>query len=230
VQSEVSKKIPYIKGRMEDNLNNMIVSPDGKLLAFIVRSGVVVFVSTLTMQNVGSVKINEVAISASFSPDGKNIFVIGSEGVVYVFDVRSRRCLYKFNDEGCVHGTALSISPDSQYLACGSNSGVVNLYNTQSLPEKHQPLKALMNLTTQIKSLAFNHDSQLMAFWSEKTKQSIRILHVPTRRVYRNWPRDLLNLRFVNCAAFSPDSKYMVVGNDTGRTLLFRIQRYSEEY
>jgi U3 small nucleolar RNA-associated protein 18 len=229
VQSETTSKIPYIKGRAEDSLSNMSVSPDGKLIAFIVRSGVVVLVSTVTMQNVGSVKINEIAISACFSPDGKNIYVTGSEGIIYAFDVRSRRCLFKFSDEGCIHGTAISMSPDSQYIASGSNSGVVNLYSVNSLPNECKPVKALMNLTTQIKSLAFNHDSQLMAFWSEKTKQSIRILHVPSRRVYRNWPKEFLNLRFVNCASFSPDSRYLAVGNDRGRTLLFRVQRYCEE-
>lgn len=66
-----------------------------------------------------------------------------------------------FDDEGCLHGTTIAVSPNSEYIACGSSSGVVNLYSgTQCLNgttgPSPKPLKAIMNLTTSIDSISIN--------------------------------------------------------------------------
>jgi U3 small nucleolar RNA-associated protein 18 len=56
---------------------------------------------------------------------------------VYVWDVRQRKCLHRFIDEGCLGGLSLSLSAGDQYLACGSTSGVVNIYSGSNvLPSK----------------------------------------------------------------------------------------------
>ncbi len=72
--------------------------------------------------------------------------------------------------------TSLAISPDGAYLATGSSSGVVNVYKRpQGLlqplilgvggvggkVDATPPVKALMNLTTTVDTLRFNHDSQV---------------------------------------------------------------------
>lgn len=41
------------------------------------------------------------------------------EGEVYVWDMRSSRCMNRFQDDGCVKGTSIAASPNGQYLACG---------------------------------------------------------------------------------------------------------------
>ncbi len=90
-----------------------------------------------------------------------------AEGVVYVWDMTSRLCVHTFVDEGCIVGTGVAVSPDSLYLACGSQSGVINLYSgTTCIPTSSKgqstlsvspkPLKALMNLTTGVDSLCVN--------------------------------------------------------------------------
>lgn len=53
--------------------------------------------------------------------------------------MQSRRCVHKFVDDGCITGTAIAISSTQQYLACGSNSGVVNVYDTSKLENKSLP-------------------------------------------------------------------------------------------
>lgn len=88
-------------------------------------------------------------------------FVRPGEGKVYVWDMSARDCVHCFVDEGCIHGTRLAISPSNQYIACGSDSGVVNLYaGTQCLSTGYsrapKPVKSVMNLTTGIDSLCFN--------------------------------------------------------------------------
>ena len=52
---------------------------------------------------------------------------------VYVWDVARRCCVHRFADDGCVTGTALAVSPGHQYVACGSASGVVNVYAADKL-------------------------------------------------------------------------------------------------
>jgi hypothetical protein len=33
--------------------------------------------------------------------------------------MKSKRCIHKFKDEGCIKATALAVSPNGLYLACG---------------------------------------------------------------------------------------------------------------
>ena len=72
----------------------------------------------------------------------------------------ARSCVNCFDDEGCLRGTTIAVSPNSEYIACGSSSGVVNLYaGTQCLKatgSTPKPLKAIMNLTTSIDTISFN--------------------------------------------------------------------------
>jgi U3 small nucleolar RNA-associated protein 18 len=53
--------------------------------------------------------------------------------------MNAKVCVHKFVDDGCIKGTSIAISPTQQYLACGSSSGVVNLYNTSQLENNSLP-------------------------------------------------------------------------------------------
>ena len=73
----------------------------------------------------------------------------------------TRRCVNCFVDEGCIRGTTIAISPNSGYVACGSSSGVVNLYTGaqclgSALNHTPKPIKPIMNLTTGIDALSIN--------------------------------------------------------------------------
>ena len=80
------------------------------------------------------------------------------DGKVYVWDVSGRQCVHCFTDEGCVVGDRVGVSPDGHYVACGSDSGVVNIYSQEEClgRETPKPLKAVMNLTTAVDHLHFN--------------------------------------------------------------------------
>ena len=97
---------------------------------------------------------------------------MAASGKVFVWDMSTRLCVHSFADEGCIVGTRLAVSPDSNYVACGSESGVVNVYDSAScipgLSKDHAslsshpiPLKALMNLTTGVDSLCINSTGQV---------------------------------------------------------------------
>lgn len=89
-------------------------------------------------------KINGDVSGVAFSPDGSKVFansgksrkggrvcscschvinlcvcVCAEDGEVYVWDMRSSRCVNRFTDDGCVRGTSIATSQNGQYLACG---------------------------------------------------------------------------------------------------------------
>lgn len=170
----------------------------------------------------------------------------GGDGVVYTWDMRMRRCLSQQVDEGCINGTTLAVSPDDRYFASGSSSGVVNVYDRKRhasvlqpllpsavpvapfKPSHQQPLKALMNLTTTVDSLAFNHDCQILAMASRMKKDSLRLVHIPSFTVFSNWPTSRSPLHYIHSLAFSPRGGYLAVGNAKGRVLLYRLHHYAE--
>lgn len=47
------------------------------------------------------------------------------EGEVYVWNMQSRSCSHRFFDDGCVKGTAVNISSDKKFIACGYT--IINL-------------------------------------------------------------------------------------------------------
>jgi WD40 repeat protein len=104
-------------------------------------------------------------------------YAAGGDGVLHTWDMRTRRCLHREVDEGCLNSTSLALSRDGTYLASGSDAGVVNVYNhsrsSSGFPQQAmlplaaspaKPLKTLFNLTTTVDSLAFSPDSQVRIF------------------------------------------------------------------
>jgi len=38
---------------------------------------------------------------------------------VYVWDMKTRDCVHKFTDDGCIQGTSLAVSKNGHYIATG---------------------------------------------------------------------------------------------------------------
>jgi U3 small nucleolar RNA-associated protein 18 len=72
----------------------------------------------------------------------------GSDGQVYVWDLRTWRCRHVFTDDGCVNATSIAASADGSYIACGSDSGVVNVYDAKKCETQARPtpIKSIMNI------------------------------------------------------------------------------------
>jgi U3 small nucleolar RNA-associated protein 18 len=123
-------------------------------------------------------------------------------------------------------------------LAVGAESGVVNLYSERSSgtsasklfagSARKDPLKSIMNLHTSADMVRFNHDGQILAMSSRREKMGMKLLHVPTATVFSNWPTSKTPLNYVWTMDFSPKSKYMAVGNDKGKCLLYRMMHYQD--
>lgn len=110
--------------------------------------------------------------------------------MVHTWDMRTRRCLRRDIDEGCLTAAALALAPRGRLYATGADSGVVNVYRRGGPPAAGRggeaedgvgatdggkaasgaarpcparaaaPARAITNLTTVADTLAFSPDSQ----------------------------------------------------------------------
>lgn len=66
------------------------------------------------------IKINGSVNSVCFDRNGINLYAVGDQSEIYVFDLRKyRTCLNKINDQGSFNTTCMDISKDNNYLATG---------------------------------------------------------------------------------------------------------------
>ena len=223
-----SVKVPWRNKSQEFNSAKFDVSPDGKLLAWVGRFGMIHLVSAVSKELLRSLKMNDWCRELRFSRDGGSLYTFGEGGEVYIWDVRSYDCLHKFQDEGCVVGTALDIS--SHHLATGSSSGVVNIYSLSGITSSTQPKpdRAVMNLTTQIDHLRFNSTGEMLALSSIDKDCSVKIVHTQSLSVFKNFPGPYKHLGKVNSLAWSPGSGYLSMGNNKGAANLYRLHHYHD--
>lgn len=112
------KRIRPPEGREEKAWPSMALSPDGDWIALAGKDGGVVLLHARTKQVVGVLRMNRPGTAIAF--DGASRLACGGRaGDVYVWDVRSRRCLCRFSDEGMSDTTAIAGSPDASTLAVG---------------------------------------------------------------------------------------------------------------
>ncbi|RHZ79524.1 hypothetical protein Glove_144g149 [Diversispora epigaea] len=217
-----------ITGLEINSLENFNISPCGNFICFPSISGNIALVNYQTKQWMGNFKMNGTVTSIDWSSDGKYLFSIGKDAEVYQWDVGARRCVHKFRDYGGFKPSIISVSKNDNYYAIGSNSGVVNVYDKKCLQyASPQPLKTIMNVTTEIHDMKFNHDTQLLGISSRSKKGQLKLIHLPSFNVFPNWPVKPIPLNYVQCFDFSTSSSYIAAGNDRGKVLLYRFKHYT---
>lgn len=79
-------------------------------------------------------KISGSVNSVCFDKNGINLFAVGEQSEIYLFDLRKyRNCVNKFSDSGNFNTTCMDLSKDNNFLATGSTSGMVNVYSTEDI-------------------------------------------------------------------------------------------------
>ena len=114
----------------------------------------------------------------------------------------------KAKNEETSTSTNRSIAPGmDRYVAIGSTSGIINIYDRRDIFSKYSlgnnpkttssvpkpatpsPLRTLSNLTTPVSHLHFSPpDGQLLAIASQWKRDALRLVHLPSCTVYKNWP------------------------------------------
>lgn len=168
--------------------------------------------------------------------------VLTGDSEVYLWDVGERRCVRRWKDEGGFRGSGRVLTGSgsgSGWLAIGSNTGLVNVYGSDSFSPpvsmasslswpglSPKPVKTIENLTTPISTLRFNHDAQVLAIASKEKKDSMRLVHLPSLTSFSNWPTSSTPLGHVTAVDFSSRSEYMAIGNTRGRVLLYHLKAF----
>ncbi|XP_026204550.1 U3 small nucleolar RNA-associated protein 18 homolog [Anabas testudineus] len=220
-----------VRGLNEARVKEFSVCPDGGALLLTGTNGYLHLLTLKTKEVVRSMKMNGNVSGVAFSNDGSKVFANSEEGEVYVWDMRSSRCVNRFTDDGCVKGTSLASSRNGQYLACGSQSGVVNVYSQETClnSANPKPLKAVMNLLTSATSLTFNPSSEILAIGSRAEDEAVRLVHLPSLTVFSNFPVSKRKIVYrASCIDFSPHSGFFSLANNKGHAPLFRLLHYKD--
>ncbi|CAI8037093.1 U3 small nucleolar RNA-associated protein 18 homolog [Geodia barretti] len=88
--------------------------------------------------------------------------------------------------------------------------------------ESPKPLRAVMNLTTAVDHLQFNSTSEILAVASSAKKDAVKMVHLSSLTVFSNWPHVHSRLGRPTSLHLSPLSRYLALGNERGKALLFR--------
>ncbi|KAG9295388.1 hypothetical protein G9A89_013417 [Geosiphon pyriformis] len=222
------EKIPKIHGRQEKSYEDFSISPCGGYIVFAGRDGYLILINSQTKQWIANMKINDSIKGFDWSGDGKYLFCIGGDADIYQWDVGARRCVHRFQDDGGFKPTSIALSNNDEYIAIGSRSGIVNIYDKSCLLSiKPKPLKAISNLTTAVHKLEFNHDSQILGMSSHSKKGQLKMVHLPSLTVFKNWPTSGTPLDYVESFDFSPNSGYIAIGNSKGKVPLYRLRHFA---
>ncbi|KAA0184668.1 U3 small nucleolar RNA-associated protein [Fasciolopsis buskii] len=155
---------------------------------------------------------------------------VTASGTVFMFDLRSKihRMIHQWVDEASTGGASIGSSPDGHWIACGSDSGFVNVYSSSNVIQSVHPHpdKSIANLNSRANLITFHPSNEMLCIGSSKQPAAVRLYHIHGRRVFDNFPARVGRLGVASSVAFSPGGRYMCVGQKSGRASLYAIGHY----
>ncbi|KAK5115496.1 hypothetical protein LTR62_001155 [Meristemomyces frigidus] len=228
-------KIARVYGQQyeQKSMERFKLSPDGQSMALLGSSkkggGVLNVLSAATLQWVAQVRVESRGGIAEFCwwRDGKGLCIVGKNGEVTEWDARSQSVVARWQDEGAVGTTNLTLGGQHEFVksaigtdrwvVIGSSAGIVNIYdrrawvadaqqqkNTEAQipPTNPKPTKILAHLTTPISHLQISPCGQILAMASKWKRDALRLVHLPTCTVFRNWPTSETPLGRISAVAW----------------------------
>lgn len=200
------------------SFEHFITSKDGRFVALAGNGGWVNILSVASAQWIHGFKIEGTLIDFEFTQD--RIIVINQAGEIWEFNMSNYNIVDRWTDVTGIGITKIRVSPNGRYLAIGSNTGFVNVYDRL---KDNQLIKSIDNLTTTISSLEFSHDSQVLCMASRGKKDALKLVHLPSCNVFKNWPTNATPLGKVTSVAFAPSGGFLATGNEQGKVRLWKL-------
>lgn len=220
----------YGQQQFQRSYEYFVVSPRGTYVALLGSSGWVNLVDAVLGQFTKGYKVDGYVADFAFSADEKVLVVANHVGDFWEFaaDAPTTQILRRWSDVSAVAVTKIAMGgPGDRWLAVGTKSGVVNLYDRTTFRGGNPtPFRAVDNLVTPVSTLQFAPDGQVLAIASKQKKDAFRLVHLPLGTVFSNWPTSGTPLGRVTSAAFTPNGQMLAVGNDVGRITLWRLGHY----
>ncbi|PSK46329.1 hypothetical protein B9Z65_5297 [Elsinoe australis] len=139
-----------------------------------------------------------------------------------------------------------------RWVVVGGKSGVVNVYDRRQwyaewhsrkkegkngadeesvCPRNPKPTRTVQNLTTPVSCVVVSPDGQLVAISSRWKKDALRLVHLPSCTVYKNWPTKATPLGRITSLAFGEleggkgeGAMGLFVGNEGGKIRAWEIR------
>ncbi|KAJ4347059.1 U3 snoRNP protein [Didymosphaeria variabile] len=223
--------------------------------------GVVNILDARTLQWVAQARVESKGGIADFAwwGNGNGLVIAGKSGEVTEWSVQDG-VVGRWVDEGAVGNTTIAVGGKSgrdgwiggdRWVAIGSSSGIVNIYDRRAwsendptttgdgdvpnggIPRTPKPLRALDNLTTPVSHLEFSPDGQILAMASRWKNAALRLVHLPSATVFRNWPTQKTALGRITSVAWGNPSEeegregsfaLLAVGMETGRIRMWEVR------
>lgn len=218
-------------GHRDQRWASVTPSPCGQYLALSGEGPRVAVFDACSMLLRVTLKTGSRSVVSAFSGDGAFLFAAGSESRVYAWDTRQFSCLKVFHDDAGIQVTCLASSSNGQFLAVGADTGCLNLYELSTIfdcaKSRVPPVKTFDNLTTKITSVEFHPSSELLVFGSADKYGALRIVHLSSRRVYRNWPREKTPIFHPHRICFDRQGATLAVGNEKGSVTSHGLAHYT---
>lgn len=216
--------------------------------------GVINILDAGTLQWVTQARIESRGGVADFAwwENGQGLAIAGKNGEVTEWSV-NHGVIGRWNDEGAVGTTVIALGGKSgrdgqfggdRWVAIGSSSGVVNVYDRRAwseaapdsnsgIPKTPKPLRALQNLTTPTSHLTFSPDGQILAMASRWKNNAMRLVHLPSATVFKNWPTEKTPLGRITSVAWGRPNEeeeregsfaLLAVGSEAGHVKLWEVR------
>ena len=239
---KVSRVIGH--GEVQRSMERFKLSPCGRWIGFVGSGrkggGTINVLDANTCQWISEVRVEGKGGVADFDwwGDGDGLALVGKGGEVVEWDGRERRVIARWVDEGAVGTTVVALGGGGggsktlgtdRWMAIGSSSGIVNIYDrrkwsAESVPLRPQPVRVFDQLTTPTSHLEFSPDGQVLCIASRWKRDALRLIHLPSCTVYRNWPTTSTPLGRITAVIWSPSSDMMAVANEQGKIRLWEIR------
>lgn len=229
VESGASNHIISLCGRKDTRYWGVSASRTSGLFGVCGDNGYVHVCDARTRHLARSMKMTGDSAALAFHPGREVLMTCDNQSNIYEWDLGTGRCVAKVMDDAAVKLSAMSISPTAPYvMAVGTNSGTIDLFSVdETLSAGQKPIKSLMNLRSEVTTMAFHPAGECFAAAACSVRDSLKVFHRPTYTCFRNWPKQTTPLRYVYGMDFSEKGGYFAVGNDAGKVLLYSLSHYS---
>merc|ERR1711933_434590 len=92
------------------------------------------------------------------------------------------------SDVATKHHIRTGMYSPTPLLAVGTTSGNIDMFDVSGPRISKEPVKAIPNLVASVNNMRFHPSGELLVAASQEMKDALKVIHMGTGTVYKNWP------------------------------------------